>query len=367
MKRVYFFGTGHCAKFYLNKVESALRILGDFQIIGFLDNDSNKIGNMFGNYKIYSPDILKNSSCDLILLFLMNDVQYNAVYCQLSEFISTHLIQDYCYPLKQLLERNYKDSDDLEIKDTLKYISSNRISIYNQFISKNNVYDEVKWDKCIDLPYIDFQTIEGKKVPMYYPKDFRFTEINGSYYVEGLMWEQSAGSPHLYIKDDHHIKEGDCVIDAGVCEGNFALKYIDIVSHMYLFEMDPVWYEVLRYTFRNYENKVTIVNKAVSDKTTKNTCKIDDIVLNQKTDFVKMDVEGAELDAIEGAKKTFCKNDIKSSICCYHRYQDEKKIRQKLEGYGYQTTVSTGYMLFLESDDTWEIGDFRRGIVYGNR
>ena len=228
-------------------------------------------------------------------------------------------------------------------------------------------YPHVKWDKRIDLPYIDFQTIEGKKVPMYYPKDFRFTEMNGGYYVEGLMREQSTGSPHLYIKDDHHIKEGDCVIDAGVCEGNFALKYIDIVSHMYLFEMDPVWYEVLRYTFRNYENKVTIVNKAVSDKTTKNTCKIDDIVLNQKADFVKMDVEGAELDAIEGAKKTFCKNDIKSSICCYHRYQDENKIRQKLEGYGYHTTVSRGYMLFLESDDTWEIGDFRRGIVYGNR
>lgn len=365
MKKVYFFGTGYCARLYVSKIELTLKTLGDFQIMGFIDNDINKIGKSFGKYKIYGPDILICSSCDLILLFLLNDVQYNAVYKQLSKLVSPHLIYEYSFPLKLLLERNYGNSNDPEIKETLQYISQNKISVYNQFTSKNDIYDEVKWDKYIGLPYIDFQTIEGRTVPMYYPKDYRFIERDGNYYVAGVLGEQSAGSPHLYVKGEHNVKDGDCVLDAGVCEGNFALRYIDIASHIYLFEMDPVWLEPLKYTFRDYENKVTIVNRAVSDKTSNNTCRIDDIVLNHKVDFIKMDVEGAELSAISGAEETFYKNNIRASICCYHRYQDETEIRRKLKNYGYKTNVSTGYMLFLHSDDTWEKGDLRRGVVYG--
>lgn len=367
MKRVYFFGTGYCAKFYADKVERSLKTLGGFQVAGFLDNDSNKIGKTFGKYKIYSPEILKSSSCDMVLIFLMHDVHYNAVYRQLSELIPPHLIYEYYFPLKLLLEKNYKDSDDLEVKETLRYISNNKVSVYNQFISENNEYDEVKWDRCADLPYIDFLTIEGRKVPMYYPRNHKFTERDGNLYVGGIMWEQSPGSPHLYVRDEHTVRDGDCVIDAGVCEGNFALKYIDVASHIYLFEMDPVWQEPLRYTFRNYENKVTIIDRAISDKTSAHTCCIDDIVLGRKVDFIKMDLEGAELSAISGAEKTFRTNKSRSSICCYHRYRDEERIRRKLKEYGYYTDVSAGYMLFMDADDTWEKGDLRRGIVYGYR
>jgi len=55
------------------------------------------------------------------------------------------------------------------------------------------------------------------------------------------------------------------------------------------------------------------------------------------------------------------------SICSYHRNGDEGNIRLWLEGCGYQTSVSRGYMLFLSSNDTWELGDLRRGVVYGKR
>ena len=84
-----------------------------------------------------------------------------------------------------------------------------------------------------------------------------------------------------------------------------------------------------------------------------------------KVDFIKMDIEGAELSAIRGAQKTFCTNHVKTSVCSYHKRGDEVNIRKQLENYGYQTSTSNGYMLFLYSDDTWESGDLRRGIVYG--
>lgn len=368
MEKVYFFGTGYCAKIFSNKVKSTLDALGNYQIMGFLDNDVRKKGKIFKDYKIFNPEILKDNACNMVLIFLIDDTVYEIVYKQLSGFISSELIHRFDFPLELLLKKKYKNSNDEEIKETLKYISNNKLSVYNQFISENITYDEVKWDKHIDLPYIDFFTIEGKKHPMYYPKEYaHFVKKNEKLYVEGLMWEQSEGSPHLYIKENHDVNDGDYVIDAGVGEGNFALKYIDVVSHIYLFEMDPLWQKPLKYTFQDYENKVTIINKAVSDKTTLNTCRIDDVFSGHRIDFVKMDVEGAEVEAISGAKRVFCSNNIKSSICSYHRNGDEEKIRKLLEQYGYYTTVSAGYMLFLPGEDTWKIGDLRRGIVYGDK
>ena len=41
MRKVYFFGTGNCAKMYADKTEIALKTLGNYEIMGFLDNDVN--------------------------------------------------------------------------------------------------------------------------------------------------------------------------------------------------------------------------------------------------------------------------------------------------------------------------------------
>ena len=367
MKKVYFFGTGYCAEAFGARVRKILEGTGEFQILGFLDNDKTKAGTLFDGYPVYHPDILKEAPCDLVLIFLMEEESYQTVFRQLAAYLRPEQIREYTFPLKELLQKNYKDTQEKEIKELLEYISDRKISTFNQFITADYTYDEVKWDRRTELPYIDFRTAEGRIVPMYYPREYKFVKKNGGLYVENLLWEQSGGSPHLYVKQNHTVADGDCIIDAGVCEGNFALKYVDAASHLYLFEMDPVWQEPLAYTFRKYESKVTIIRKALSDKSSDRTCRIDDVVQKRKVDFIKMDIEGAELSAICGAERTFRTNDIKASVCSYHRNGDEKAIRRKLEDYGYQTETSEGYMLFLYSDDTWELGDLRRGIVYGRR
>lgn len=367
MKTVYFFGTGYCAKKFANKVKLSLETLGDYRVLGFLDNDTKKIGTSFLGIPVYNPVILKDSPSDLVLLFLMEDDNYNEAFNQLSQMLPQEQIQRYYFPLRLLVEKRYRFSENVEIKETLNYILKNKLSVFNQYITEKSTYDEVKWDNKVDLPYVDFTTAEGRIVPMYYPRNYKFLNRKGILFVENLMWEQSAASPHLYVKQNHNINDGDCIIDAGTCEGNFALRYAEIASHIYIFEMDPIWRKPLEYTFRKYQNKVTIIDKMLSDKTTDTTCKIDDIVLGDRVDFIKMDIEGAESDALIGAERTLCKNDVKASICSYHRNGDEEKIRLQLEKYGYETTVSNGYMLFIYSDDTWKLGDLRRGIVYGDR
>ena len=51
-----------------------------------------------------------------------------------------------------------------------------------------------------------------------------------------------------------------------------------------------------------------------------------DNLLSAEVDFIKLDIEGAELDTIEGAKNTIVKNHPILAICIYHKASDWYKI-----------------------------------------
>ena len=116
MKKVFFFGAGFCAEAFLDKVKIALESLGDYSILGFRDNDENKIGTLFEGYQVYSQ---YGRTCDLILFFLFQESRYKPVIQQLSQFRPIEQIQDYTFPLKLLLQKKYCDSKEGEIKETL--------------------------------------------------------------------------------------------------------------------------------------------------------------------------------------------------------------------------------------------------------
>ncbi|MCD6173232.1 MAG: FkbM family methyltransferase [Sulfurimonas sp.] len=55
-----------------------------------------------------------------------------------------------------------------------------------------------------------------------------------------------------------------------------------------------------------------------------------DNLVNEKVDFIKLDIEGAEQDAIDGAKETIKKYKPILAICIYHKAEDWYKIPQKV-------------------------------------
>lgn len=57
-----------------------------------------------------------------------------------------------------------------------------------------------------------------------------------------------------------------------------------------------------------------------------------DNLIKEKVDFIKMDIEGAEQDAIEGAKKTITKYHPILAICIYHKACDWYKVPQMVLG-----------------------------------
>ncbi len=68
--------------------------------------------------------------------------------------------------------------------------------------------------------------------------------------------------------------------------------------------------------------------------------KIDNIV-KQRVDFIKLDIEGAEQDAIDGAEETIKKYKPILAICVYHNAEDWYKIPQKV------LSIQSDYDIYL--------------------
>lgn len=80
--------------------------------------------------------------------------------------------------------------------------------------------------------------------------------------------------------------------------------------------------------------------------------------------FLKLDVEGAEIPSLKGASKLLAnRNHMKCAICAYHRKNAEQEIRELLEGYDFYTTTTKGYLFFKEDVESWIDGELRHGVV----
>ena len=65
-----------------------------------------------------------------------------------------------------------------------------------------------------------------------------------------------------------------------------------------------------------------------------NVCTLDS--LNIRPTFIKMDIEGAECDALDGAEQTIRKYKPTLAICVYHRPNDILDIYTRVKSYGYE-------------------------------
>ena len=66
-----------------------------------------------------------------------------------------------------------------------------------------------------------------------------------------------------------------------------------------------------------------------------------DNVINEPVSFIKMDIEGAEKKALEGAKETIKKYKPKLYVCAYHRNEDFFALPEKI------LSLNPDYNIFL--------------------
>lgn len=148
------------------------------------------------------------------------------------------------------------------------------------------------------------------------------------------------------------VNENDVVIDAGACWGDTALYFSARgASKVYAYEFIPSNIGVFEKNISlnpQYQSVITLVNAAVWQQSgielsfddrgpasrvgpighytgSVLTLSIDDLVKQnslESVDFLKMDIEGAELDALVGAAETIKRFKPKLAISVYHKPED---------------------------------------------
>lgn len=171
--------------------------------------------------------------------------------------------------------------------------------------------------------------------------------------------------------------DGDVVLDCGACTGDTAVVFGNTVGdHGHVYAFDPVQdhLDILEHNIEQNPNlNITKVPCGVSNKVTKGkpvaldtinpgfnafgqydipTTTIDHFVEDNnlnKVDFIKMDIEGAELSALHGAMRTIKKFKPKLAISIYHHFDDFQSIINEVASLNiYQNMVIEHYTIHSE-------------------
>ncbi len=279
--------------------------------------------------------------------------------------LCTDMLSEIIYTLanRQYWELKHIDElDNPEVRKVIDYIDrKHKISLLNyDFVEEySKLPVEVDFDEGCQMLYVPYK---GRK--MYFPRNWD-TEKVADYY-RSVIAEQDKRSPHCYDYEGYKVAYGDIVVDVGAAEGIFALDVVDMAKKVYLIEADDEWVDALQQTFKADIEKVQIINAFVDSVTEGNRVTLDSLF--DEVNYIKMDIEGYEKQALLGAKGLLQRNTgIKCAICAYHCKEDESWIKSFLGDFGFDTNVSEGYICPDWTVEAYLEAQLRRGIVFGKK
>ena len=154
------------------------------------------------------------------------------------------------------------------------------------------------------------------------------------------------GDPQYFPSRLFHPLEGECFIDCGAYNGDTLTDFADWTNGRFrsawAFEADPVNFEALEHTVAadgRLSGRVCARREAVGARCSKarfagsglpgaaisesgdievDCVRLDDALAGEVPTYIKMDIEGAELDALQGASGILERNCPLLAICVYH-------------------------------------------------
>lgn len=187
--------------------------------------------------------------------------------------------------------------------------------------------------------------------------------------VGAVMWngvDFSLYSPQYFDKEIMIPRDGEIFIDGGCFDCGTDREFISWCSgnyeKIYAFEPDSQNYErcAKRCSLENMKN-VKLYNRGLWSQETElsfqetgdsrakvgegtiviQTTSIDAATEGEPVSFIKLDIEGAELEALRGAERTIRKYHPRLAICLYHKSEDIIEIP------AYILSLYEGYRLYI--------------------
>ena len=357
---IYIWGAGHCGVLTAFDLE-----LKGIKIKAFIDTNATKIKTRLGLIVLTPEQILSTGNFYIIIsiqneeaLFKIAEFLKNAGFKENKDYEYSELIPG-TEIRKYFLQLN-REKQPEDIKEIIGFFEQNPFSIFPYNFIHKYKRPAVFYDNDSNMKYI---LHNGKK--LYMPSEWN--EYRAANYYKQLCIEQDIDSPHRYETENYVVKNGDVIADIGSAEGIWALDNVEKASKIYLFECEEKWIKTLEKTFEPYQEKIEIVSSFVSNITGNGRITLDDFFYQKEVNFIKADIEGAELELLLGAKSILQnKNDLKFLLCAYHAENDEVILKYLLEEYGFATEYSKGYMLFIYDKKIKE-PYVRRGLIRGQK
>ena len=179
--------------------------------------------------------------------------------------------------------------------------------------------------------------------------------------LENLVREQL--DDEIYRHPEAHVSDGDVVVDGGAHLGTFVLDALRSGARLVVaFEPEPTNADCLRRTLREEIEQGRVIlkqaalwhtpgqlrfevetgehesarGKVAADGVVEvEAVTLDDVIDElglDSVDFIKMDIEGAERDALAGSERTLKRFAPKMALCVYHRDDDPKVVPEVVYG-----------------------------------
>lgn len=173
----------------------------------------------------------------------------------------------------------------------------------------------------------------------------------------GMSYEQMYQEPQYFPEDVFALSAHECIVDGGAYTGDTLESFLQVSRQKFAayhaFEMDYENFEKLKrkceameesvkariychkkglwdrkeslsYGRRSSDDSYSIYNR--EDVATAATVRLDQYLAEEEITFIKMDIEGAEWRALQGAREIVKSKKPKMAICVYHRLEDIWKI-----------------------------------------
>lgn len=288
----------------------------NFNIKGFINDFSNDLE--FSGYHIYKSESIKSS-----------DIVINCVVEGRTIDVNNHI-------------------KSLNIKSTCDYFAL-------QLGNKNNLIEIDFLDNTLSILDYQFDYLEIYNLLFDEQSKLEFEAINNFrlnrdiYYLKDFKFRLS----EQYFEDFINVNNIYSFVDGGSFDGATSEEFIKkqpLYSNLYVFEPSLNSFNLLKNKFMG-NSKIELFNKGLwniettlyfnsslgsASKIEQNgeekieTMKLDSIIDN-KIDFIKLDIEGAEMEAIDGAFNIIIKNKPTIAVCVYHNQSDFINIPQTLK------------------------------------
>ena len=342
--KICIFGAGFIGK----RAADIINLIGR-KVDFFCDNDKNKWNKIIYNDIICkSPGSLKEYGDDLFLIIATNS--YNQMIDYTKKFQNSGVLVDvndnrYRNELNPLNDKNRLAKIKEDIKNLLAMLEDDRsketLVVLIKRYSMQSLFHQL-WEK---IYYLDEQ---------YYPMDIV------------------------------HLSNEESFVDCGAFNGDSMLTFFKKVNYEFKeffgFELEKENYDLIKEKYNcldnNIQKKIMLFNKGVWDEKTKfqiegkndgsskiifeqeenNFTKyqevdsIDNLLLDKEITYIKMDIEGAELKALKGAKGLIIKNKPKLAISIYHKVEDIWAIPLYIKSIEPSYKIYLRHHTFLDQD-----------------